>query len=154
MRRKDREVTKKDDILRIIRDSKYLHLALNDEEFPYIVSMHYGFIDSDSYVFYMHSAKEGHKIDLIKRNRNAAITLECNVCLQESKNACSYTSSFSSIFAKGTVSLVESDEEKKMALELIMENQSGKHFEITDSMCDSVHIIKFVAKELTAKEKK
>ena len=41
-----------------------------------------------------------------------------------------------------------------MALELIMENQSGKHFEITDSMCDSVHIIKFVVKELSAKEKK
>lgn len=154
MRRKDREVTNKEDILRIVKDAKYLHLALNDDNYPYIVSLHYGFINQEPFVFYMHSAKEGHKIDLIKNNCNAAITLECNVKLQESLNACSYTSSFSSVFAKGTVSLVESDEEKKMALELIMENQSGKHFDINKNMCETVSIIKFVADTLTAKEKK
>ena len=154
MRRKDREVTNREDILRIVNDAKYLHLALFDGEYPYIVSMHYGFVDSDPIVFYMHSAKEGHKIDLIKSNCNAAITLECNVILQESSNACSYTSTFSSIFAKGKVFLVEDNEEKKKALELIMKNQSGKHFDIKDNMASSVAIIKFVATELSAKEKK
>lgn len=154
MRRKDREVTNKEDILRIINDAKYLHLALFDGEYPYIVSMHYGYVGGNPMVFYMHCAKEGHKIDLIKNNSNAAITLECNVMLQESSNACSYTSTFSSIFAKGKVLLVEDNEEKKKALELIMKNQSGKHFNITDNMASSVSIIKFVATELSAKEKK
>ena len=154
MRRKDREVTNREDILRIIKEAKYLHLALFDGAYPYIVSLHYGFTNSDPFVFYMHSAKEGHKIDLIKNNSSAAITLESNVVLQESESACAYSSTFSSIFATGDVSLVEDLKEKRIALELIMENQSGKHFEITDSMCDSVHIIKFVAKELSAKEKK
>ena len=154
MRRKDREVTNKEDILRIIKGGKYLHLALYDDSYPYIVTMHYGFIADNSYIFYMHSAKEGHKIDLIKRNNNASITLECNVKLQEGSDACFYSSTFSSIFAKGSVCLVEDNEEKRRALELIMENQSGRHFDISNSMCESVNIIKFVAKKLSAKEKK
>ena len=85
-------------------------------------------------------------------NDSIAFASESSLLLFQYKSA--YSSTFSSIFAKGEVALVEDLNEKRIALELIMENQSGKHFEITDSMCDSVHIIKFVVKELSAKEKK
>ena len=63
MRRKDREVTNIDEIKQIIERAKILHLGLFDSEYPYIVPLHYGYeFTEEKLVFYLHSAKEGHKL--------------------------------------------------------------------------------------------
>ena len=65
MRRKDREVTNIIEILQIIEKAKVLHLALFDADYPYIVPLHYGYEYTEGIlIFYMHCAKEGHKLDL------------------------------------------------------------------------------------------
>ena len=71
MRRKDREVTNIIEILQIIEKAKVLHLALFDADYPYIVPLHYGYEYKEGIlIFYMHCAKEGHKLDLIRSNPN------------------------------------------------------------------------------------
>ena len=50
-----------------------MHLGLIDKGFPHIVPLHYGYeydATKDIFVFYMHSAKVGHKIELIKEIGN------------------------------------------------------------------------------------
>ena len=42
MRRKDREITDFDEIVSIIKRCDVCRLALNDEEFPYIVPLNFG----------------------------------------------------------------------------------------------------------------
>ena len=65
MRRKDREVTNIIEILQIIEKAKVLHLALFDADYPYIVPLHYGYEYKEGIlIFYMHCAKEGHKLDI------------------------------------------------------------------------------------------
>ena len=82
MRRKDREVTNIDEILQIIERAKILHLGLFDSEYPYVLPLHYGYEYTEgSLIFYLHSAKEGHKLDLIKNNPNVCIEMECDVNL-------------------------------------------------------------------------
>ena len=74
MRRKDREVTNIIEILQIIEKAKVLHLALFDADYPYIVPLHYGYEYTEGIlIFYMHCAKEGHKLDLIRSNPNVCI---------------------------------------------------------------------------------
>ena len=74
MRRKDREVTSIDEIRQILDKAKILHLGLYDDEYPYIVPMHYGYVyQNDSIIFYLHGAKEGHKMDLINRNPKVCV---------------------------------------------------------------------------------
>ena len=74
MRRKDREVTNIIEILQIIEKEKVLHLALFDADYPYIVPLHYGYEYTEGIlIFYMHCAKEGHKLDLIRRNPNVCL---------------------------------------------------------------------------------
>ena len=74
MRRKDREVTNIIEILQIIEKAKVLHLALFDADYPYIVPLHYGYEYKEGIlIFYMHCAKEGHKLDLIRSNPNVCI---------------------------------------------------------------------------------
>ena len=43
MRRKDREITDIDKIETIIASARYMHLGMFDGEFPYIVTLHYGY---------------------------------------------------------------------------------------------------------------
>ena len=54
MRRRDREVTDIDEILRIVDKAKILHLGLFDTDYPYIVPLHYGYEYRDgNLIFYM-----------------------------------------------------------------------------------------------------
>ncbi len=81
MRRKI-EVTNIIEILQIIEKAKVLHLALFDADYPYIVPLHYGYEYTEGIlIFYMHCAKEGHKLDLIRSNPNVCIEVESDVSL-------------------------------------------------------------------------
>ena len=92
MRRKDREVTNIIEILQIIEKAKVLHLALFDADYPYIVPLHYGYEYTEGIlIFYMHCAKEGHKLDLIRSNPNVCIEVESDVELISGGDvACKY----------------------------------------------------------------
>lgn len=78
MRRKDRQVQDPKKIEELLNRADVLHLALADEEIPYIVALSYGYaLENGKLTFYFHAAKSGHKIDLIHTNPNAAIQIDC-----------------------------------------------------------------------------
>ena len=155
MRRKDREVTDIKEILHIVDEAKILHLGLLDEGYPYIVPMHYGYEFADgTFHFYLHSAKEGHKLDLIQNDAHVCVELETNVELVSGGEApCMYGAAFASVIGKGTAEIVEEEQEKIKALELLMKNQTGRVFEITGKMAESVEVIRVTVKEFSAKRR-
>ncbi|BEU88908.1 pyridoxamine 5'-phosphate oxidase family protein [Selenomonas sp. TAMA-11512] len=153
MRRKDREVKGIEDILSIVKKAKILHLGLFDGVYPYIVPLHYGyeFIDGNL-VFFMHSAKEGHKLDLIKENSHVCIELECDVePVSGGEIPCRYGAAFASVIGRGKAEIVSDASEKIRGLNLLMENQTGRHFEIDDKMVSGVEVIRVVIPAYTAK---
>ncbi len=158
VRRKDREITDKNEIIEIIDKAKILHLGLIDNEFPYIVPLHYGYEyekEKDKFVFYMHGAKEGHKLDLIHANSNACVELESDIEMDSGGDVpCRYGSFYSSVIGKGKVCVVGNDIEKEHALNLLMINQTGRTFEFTRAMLSSVTVIKLEVTEYTAKARK
>ena len=156
MRRKDREIKDINHILKIISDSKILTLSMFDGEYPYAVPMHFGYeYKNGSLVFYMHSAKEGHKIDLINNNPNVCISLRCNVELVPGNDGlpCSYGSAYASVFAQGKARIIEESEEKIKALKLLMQNQTGREFEFDEAMAERVSVIRVDVSTLTAKSR-
>ena len=155
MRRKDREVTNINEILQIIEKAKVLHLALFDADYPYIVPLHYGYeYTGESLIFYMHSAKEGHKLDLIRSNSNVCIEIESDVELISGGDvACKYGASFASVIGHGHAELVADVQEKIRGLSLLMKNQTGWEFMINDRMASTVEVIKVVISEFTAKSR-
>lgn len=153
MRRSDREVTNKEDILKILDKVKVLHLGLFDGEYPYIVPLHYGYEETDGvYTFYMHGAKEGHKLNLIKDNSKVCIELETDVALiSGGDTACMYGATFASIIARGEAFLVSDVEEKVHGLKVLMKHQTHKEFHLDEKMASSVAVIKVVVNSLSAK---
>ena len=155
MRRKDREVTGLDDILQIVENAKILHLGLFDSDYPYVVPLHYGYeYSDDTFVFYLHSAKEGHKLDLIRTNPNVCVEMECDVeFISGGEVPCKYGASYASVIGRGRAVVIDDVQEKIKGLSLLMKNQTGQEFIINDHMASTVEVVKVVVYEFTAKSR-
>ncbi len=153
MRREDREIKEVNDILNIVGKAQIIHLGICDGEYPYVVPLHYGYeYSDDQLIFYVHSAKEGHKLDLLKHNPHVCLVLECDVDLISGGDvACAYSSEYSSVIARGTAELLEEPSEKIKGLKAIMMNQTHREFEIDERMASSVEVIRITCEAFTAK---
>ncbi len=156
MRRKDREITNREEMIQIIENAKVLRIALFDNAYPYIVPMHYGYTIEDSkVVFYMHSAKEGHKLDLIHQNGNVCVEIENEMEIISGGDVpCQYGAKFASVIVRGKAEIVEDTDEKIKGLKVLMLHQVNQDFEINEQMADMVCVIKVVVDEISAKERK
>ena len=155
MRRKDREITNPEQIKSIIGETKILHLALFDGEYPYVVPLHYGYaVQTGLPVFYMHGALEGHKLDLIRANPHICMELECRIQLIEAgENPCGYGSAYASVIGRGTAEIVTDPEEKRRGLQLLMLHQTGREFEISEAMASSVSVLRVTLDQISAKSR-
>ena len=76
MRRKDREVTKQSEIAQILDMCKTACIAMDDEGEPYAVPLSYGYEwKGDDLILYFHCAKEGKKLEILKRNNRVCFTI-------------------------------------------------------------------------------
>ena len=156
MRRKDREVKDPAVIREILNKARVLHLGLFDEGYPYIVPLHYGYeMDEEGKLtFYMHGAREGHKLDLIKSNPKVCVELECDVELVSGgDNPCKYGSAYASVIGRGLAEIVTDENEKIKGLTLLMKNQTGRDFTFDSHMAAAVEVIRITVAEYTAKSR-
>lgn len=120
MRQKNREVTDKSEILEIMRRCDVCRLSLNNDGYPYIIPLNFGLIvDDESIMLVFHSALEGTKLDLIKKDNRASFEMDCNHKLQyfEEKGYC--TMAYESVIGQGKIYFL-SESEKAEALQTIM----------------------------------
>lgn len=150
--RREREVTDINEIIRILDESKIAHIGLVDGDEPYVVPMNYGYVMNDGKLtIYLHGAKRGRKLDLIRNNPKVFFEAECDLVPFEGDVACRYGLAYSSIMGKGTAGIIEDVEEKKLALSLLMKTQTGKDFDFEEKMTTIVSIIRIDVSEYTAK---
>jgi nitroimidazol reductase NimA-like FMN-containing flavoprotein (pyridoxamine 5'-phosphate oxidase superfamily) len=67
LRRTDKAILDPAVVRNIIRDAKFVTLALSLNDEPYLVTLSHGF-DEERDCIYFHSASEGRKIDIMKAN--------------------------------------------------------------------------------------
>ena len=111
MRRADRQVTDKDEIIKILEKCEVCRLALAVDNIPYIVPMNYGYQYADGKLtLFFHSAKEGKKLGLIAQNPLACFELDCSHRLVEADEACKYTMEYESMIGTGKISFCREKE--------------------------------------------
>ena len=151
---RERMVTDKEKIKEILDRSKVVHLGMVDGDEPYIVPMNYGYtLEDDKLTLWLHCAKRGRKLDIIRANPKVFIEMECDLKPFDGDIACRYGLSYSSVMGRGIAEIVEDVEVKKAALTYLMKTQTGKDFEFEDKMAAIVSIIKVDVSEYTAKHR-
>ncbi len=153
MRRSEREIKEHDRIIDMLNQNKVLRLAMINQGKPYVVPLNYGYeYIEGQFIFYIHSAKDGKKIECIDQNPYVCLEMDSHHQLIEGDIACQYGYHYQSLIASGIGMIVESAEEKKKGLSLLMTHQTGKEFEITEAQTENVAVIKVIVESISAKE--
>ncbi len=154
MTRREREVTDWQEKLAILDKCKVLHLGLVDGDEAYVVPMNYGYeMQNDTLVLYLHGARQGRKIDLIRQNPKVFFEMDCDITPFEGDIACRYGITYASIMGRGVAEILEDAEEKKHAMSVLMKTQTSKDFAFEDKMVAFVSVIKITASSFTAKRR-
>lgn len=159
MRRKEREIIEKETLKAIVDSAHIVHLGLFDESYPYVVPVNYGYewTENEQLILYIHGARQGKKVSLIKKNPNVCIQLDTNHALIEmGRIAEKYSFAYQSIIGYGTATFIDEIEEKIHAIECLMIHETKKdltHFApLPENVVIGTGIIKIVIDSLTGKE--
>ncbi len=133
----------------IIKRANVCRIALSENNTPYIVPVLFGFKDN---CLYVHSAREGKKIDIIRKNNKVCFEFDIDVELVRSEKACKWDAKYYSVIGFGKAYLVDDVEEKRRALDIIMEHYSDDSYEYSEELINNLIIIKIVMESLTGKK--
>lgn len=155
MRRKDREVTDIDALEEIICHCDCLHLGLMDGDYPYIVPMNFGYaLEDGHFVFYMHAASEGKKLELIRQNPHVFFCIDGGHELIKGTVGCTWSYRYESVMGRGIVTMVTDIAEKQKGMGLVFSHYSeGQTLSVPDQALEKVSIIRVDVQELTGKKR-
>ena len=149
MRRKEKEISNKAEIETIILKSQICRLGLSDDGVAYIVPLCFGYQDN---CLYFHSAEEGKKIDILKRNKQVCFEFDADTRITSGKTACAWGMQYRSVIGYGEASFIQEPKEKRKAFDIIMAQYADGAFEYSDKVLDKTLIIKIDISSMTGKK--
>lgn len=131
------------------RNTSGVLCVLGDEDFPYGVPLNYVYRNEK---LYFHSAKEGHKIDAIRKSEKGSFTIIDQDKIVPEK----YTSYFRSVIAFGKIKVIDDEKEMRNFLKILTvkyckDDEKGIEEEI-NRFIKNVRIIELEIMHLTGKE--
>lgn len=148
LRRQDKEVADLGEIEEIIKKAIVCRLGLADKDEIYIVPVNFGY---ERNAIYFHSALEGRKVELIKRNNKVCFEIEADVGIEKTdKSNCSVQ--YRSVIGMGRAYILESDEEKLRGLKAIMRQCTGSEYSFSWERLDSVLVVEIKIENITGKQ--
>ena len=109
MRRKDREITDKAELLDILRRCDNIRLGMVSEGEPYVVPISFGFEEAEGQVHvYFHSAPIGRKVAALEQN--PAVCVEADIFYRNETTPHGITARYESIIGFGRAQRIEGEE--------------------------------------------
>jgi uncharacterized protein len=149
MRRSDKEITDPKAIEEIILKSKVCKLAVCEGNQPYIVPLCFGFKDN---TLFFHSAPQGKKIDILKKNPNVCFEFEIYTQVIKSAMACKWGMKYKSVIGYGTADFITDKDQKQQAFDIIMKQYTDEAFSYEETHLNAAVIIKVEIQSLTGKQ--
>ena len=149
MRRKKQLLSVEESLSILNRMTSGVLAITGDNDYPYAVPLSYVYYDNK---IYFHGATSGHKIDAITKNSKASF------CVIEQDNIIpeEYTTYFRSVIVFGKIRILEDNDEKRKAIEILAEKYSpaleeGRLKEIEKGF-NHMHMIELSIEHMTGKE--
>lgn len=115
LRKKEKEITIKEEIDAILKKGKYTTIGFVGDEYPYVVTLSYGYDQANARI-YFHCALKGQKIDYLTKNPNV-----CATVIEDKgyvKDFCEHK--YSSLIIRGSIRVVDELNEKKHGLDILL----------------------------------
>ena len=144
MRRAEREITDAAALAGILGRAGYAVLAFLDGGTPALVPVSFGFRQEEDgrFVFYFHSAVEGHKIDCLREDSRVSLCAVGDNRIELGTPVCRSTCRYESVIATGRIG----------ALDCLM-NHCGApgSFDYPEPMLERTAILRLVAETISGK---
>jgi nitroimidazol reductase NimA-like FMN-containing flavoprotein (pyridoxamine 5'-phosphate oxidase superfamily) len=153
MRRNEKEITDIMELEAVILSSDVCRIAFANDNTPYIVTMNFGFMGGDEKKLYFHCAREGRKLEMIKKNSYVCFEFDNDHNLYKGEIACDWGMHYRSVVGYGRMIIITDHDEKKLGINSIMSQYSkGKDFSYRQSDLDSVLLLRLDILEMTGKK--
>jgi uncharacterized protein len=153
MRRTDREIKERNEILLILKQAQVCRIALSDNDSPYIVPLNYGIDEGKQLLLFFHCALQGRKLEIISRNNRVCFEVEIDTKVITGYKACDWSMQYRSVIGFGHMEMIHAVEEKIHGLNRIMEHYAGAGtFEYNEKLLDRMVVLKLTVDELSGKE--
>jgi len=149
MRRREREIQDEKEIRDILEKGLVCRLGLCDGQQPYIVPMSFGYRDGR---IYFHCAREGRKIDILKKNDRVCIEVDADILVVQGETPCRWTAKYRSVIGFGRGRIVDDEKEKRAGLDVIMEHYGGSGGEYDVKSLQRTSLIEVVLESTTGKQ--
>jgi nitroimidazol reductase NimA-like FMN-containing flavoprotein (pyridoxamine 5'-phosphate oxidase superfamily) len=157
MRRADKQLAGQARLEAILAQAPVCRLGLAEPgpkgAVPYVVPVFFAYRDGKMYV---HSAVEGRKIELLRRNPRVCVEVDEYRGVVPAEKPCGYSSLFRSVLASGTARLLEDAQAKREALDLLMEKYAGRRtgpgFEFSDNTLQRTTVLEITLEEMSGKQ--
>ncbi|HTX52503.1 MAG TPA: pyridoxamine 5'-phosphate oxidase family protein [Candidatus Baltobacteraceae bacterium] len=156
MRRTDREITDPAEIRAILEKADACHLALAENNVPYLVTMNFGLKRDPSLVLYFHAAHAGKKVEMLKKNNRVCFgaDIDHELLLSETGTSCGCSMRFRSVIGTGQISFITNRAEKGEALAAIMQHYAAHAAaRFTEEMIERTTILRLDVTEITGKRR-
>lgn len=150
IRRQDR-ILEADQALNLLINGEYGFLAICNDGRGYGIPISYVYSDNK---IYFHCAPEGEKLRCIEKNSSVCFCAVGSTMVQPAK----FTTAYESVLVFGDIVIVENDDERMKALELIVDKYSPEYKEIGQKYAEgSFHrtsLLRLDIKRISGKSKK
>jgi nitroimidazol reductase NimA-like FMN-containing flavoprotein (pyridoxamine 5'-phosphate oxidase superfamily) len=126
VRRIDRQIESTSEIMSILQKADVCRIAMCNDNVPYIVTMNFGLGKDGSSSLYFHSAAEGKKINILKKNNLVCFQADIEHDFFLHSVSCGCAMKYQSIVGMGKISFVDDASEKIEALQAIMTHYTKK----------------------------
>lgn len=110
MRKSNQEIKDPAILDQILSKAVVCRVAMMDGDLPYIVPFNFGYREG---CIYIHSAPEGKKIDLIKKNNRVCFEAEETAEIVKKDRACKWSTRYRSVVGYGTMEILSDERSKK-----------------------------------------
>jgi nitroimidazol reductase NimA-like FMN-containing flavoprotein (pyridoxamine 5'-phosphate oxidase superfamily) len=150
MRRKEKEITNPSELEEILHKAHICHLGLIDDEMPYVIPVHYGYYQGQLFI---HSANEGKKIDLLKKNPKVCFEIELDHQIHNTGIPCNWSTTYKSVIGYGKAEILKDFNEKIIALSKLIDHYApGTVYDFSKKNVDNVTIICVTIDHMTGKK--
>lgn len=124
MRRNDKKITDPEEIQKVLENNQLCRIALSDGDNPYVLPVNFGYRDNRLFI---HSATEGKKLDIIKRNNKVCFEISDSISSITTEKACGFGTRYRSVIGTGRIKIVTDYRKKIQGLDAIMYQHSKKN---------------------------
>ncbi|MGN1349363.1 MAG: pyridoxamine 5'-phosphate oxidase family protein [Anaerovoracaceae bacterium] len=153
MRRKDREISDFQEILKIVDACDVMRIGVNDGLYPYVVPVNFGYeLDGQQLYLYIHGAMEGQKYVLLNKQPYCAFEMDIPLGIECIPEKGDVTMRYQSVMGRAVVDFLEGEEKQRVLDEVLMGRyEETKAFAYNKDAVKRTAVIRLKVTQITGK---